>query len=46
MDKRSFQVKFKPWLYYLLDKEYLMNVVNTLDEGLIVRTVKKILNEK
>ena len=29
-----------------IDKEYLMNVINTLDNGLIVRTVKKLIKEK
>ena len=46
MVKRFFQVNLNHGFLIFLDKEYLMNVINTLDNGLIVRTVKKLIREK
>lgn len=39
MDPEFYQVLHYILITYLLGKAYLMNVVNTLDPGLIIKTI-------
>jgi hypothetical protein len=46
MDLESCQVSLDTYKLIFLDKAYLMNVVNTLDPGLIIKTIKSLQEEK
>ena len=48
MEQKSFQVikNFAIANFYFIDKTYLMNVVNTLDPGLILKTILALQKER